>query len=466
VEEGTPVRVRVDAPAFEVLGESEKEIDIRAGEDSEPVVFYLRPEEVQPARVNFDFFQSGHLLGTASVPVEITEERTETLSTTRPGQSLQTVPADTPVPDFTLYVRFDRFNSRPAMQLELQRKGEVLRSFHPIPLDERADEWSRRRYEELTQLSAGVEPTGKKVLDHNRPLSPEEVDRRARNFGHNLWDELPEGFRAMYAENPGEWRDATLLIVSDEPYVPWELVWPSGEGWEDEAPWCITTRMTRWLRRDLQGNGHAGPPPRLPFSSMACVAPTDSGLPAAQDERALLSDIAGRHGLTDMSPPTPSWMDVDDMLKDGGYDWLHVASHGSFDEEVPNADSALWMQGVGALNPDVITGRAAGHIRRRRPGFLFNACHSGRQGWSLTGLGGWANKLIHNGAGLFVGPLWTVSDGPALTFARTFYDELLDGRGAAEAIRQARLAARREGDLTWLAYSAYAHLHARLVDSL
>ena len=153
-----------------------------------------------------------------------------------------------------------------------------------------------------------------------------------------------------------------------------------------------------------------------------------------------------------------------DLLEGGGYDWVHAAAHGNFYAAAPEADSALWLQRDRALTPDAIVGpEIEAHLRAQRPAFFFNACQVGRQSWTLTRIGGWANRLISAGAGLFVGPLWEVSDDGALTFARTFYRELFDGETVAKAARSARLAARSAGDPTWLAYSIYAHPNARVV---
>ncbi|MBM4430642.1 MAG: CHAT domain-containing protein [Chloroflexi bacterium] len=259
-----------------------------------------------------------------------------------------------------------------------------------------------------------------------------------------------------------------MLVVSDEPYIPWELVWPYAPGgWEDEAPWCLTLRLTRWLRRDAQGNGHESAPTRLSLKTIACLAPTYkelNKLPSAQQELAFLRDLMAQHHLSDLSPTPPTWAKVLDLLEAGGYDWLHVAAHGNFYPHTPDADSAIWLQDDRPLTPDALVGSAIeGHINSHRPGFVFNACETGRQGWVLTRLGGWANKLVSTGAGLFLAPMWTVTDDRALAFAKMLYLKLLAGETVAEAVRQARLAAKSSGDPTWLAYSVYAHPNARVL---
>ena len=152
-----------------------------------------------------------------------------------------------------------------------------------------------------------------------------------------------------------------------------------------------------------------------------------------------------------------------DLLEGRGYDWVHAAAHGNFYAAAPDADSALWLTKDRALTPDqMVGGEIEAHLGEARPGFFFNACQVGRQGWALTRIGGWANALISAGAGIFVGPLWEVKDDSALTFAREFYTALLSNETVARAARQARLAARAAGDPTWLAYSVYAHPNARL----
>lgn len=459
-----PVRVRIETPGFEIINDQEQEALILPDSDSQPLVFDLHPLQVGPTRITFDFFQQGNPVGTVSVPVEITAQEVSVAQLSHSRQSLRIEPNVQP-PDYMLYVSYERSSERPALIFTLFRSCEVGRTFHPVLLQSDPQAQALQFYEQLTVLANQVDPTMQAVLGEQRVLPPEDIDRRLMQFGQNLWRSLiPEDLKTIYAEERDMWRDRTLLIVSDEPYIPWELVWPYGRGWQDDVPWCTSLRLTRWLRRDARGNGHEAPPTRLLFRSLACLAPTDSALPAARRERQFLVDLLAQRGISDVSPASPTWSQVLDLLEAGGYDWLHAAAHGNFYPEAPDADSAIWLQGRRPLTPNAIVGAAIeSYIHEHRPGFAFNACYSGREGWALTCLGGWANRLISTGAGLFLGPLWAVEDQAALAFAQTFYQQLLDGETVAEAVRQSRLSVYHSGDPSWLAYSVYAHPNARLV---
>jgi hypothetical protein len=462
---GVPMHARVEAPDFNILDTQEQETPIKHDADSPPMVFDLQPRHVGHTRINIDFFQAGNLVGTISVPVEITAYDVSAVVAPRSEQILQ---IDTSVasPDLLLFIRTEHFHGQPALSFELRRAGEVGQTFYPVELKGDPQVYATRLYERLTALTEQVDPTVATVLGKQRVLPSKDAERRVKQLGQNLWrDLIPSDLKAIYSAQREIWQDKTLQIVSDEPHIPWELVWPyESGGWEDDGPWCIQMRMTRWLRRDIQGNGNAAPATLLHFGALACLAPSDSNLPAAQQEQAFFTNLIAQHQLTDRSPAPPSWPNVIALLEAGNYNWLHVAAHGNFYPENPDTDSAIWLEGLRPLTPDAIVGASVeGYIQQYRPAFLFNACHTGRQGWMLTRPGGWANRLISTGAGFFLAPLWTVTDTLALSFAKTFYEELLAGKTVAEAVHQGRLAARRIGDPTWFAYSVYAHPNARIV---
>src|SRR5262249_39828989 len=69
----------------------------------------------------------------------------------------------------------------------------------------------------------------------------------------------------------------------------------------------------------------------------------------------------------------------------------------------------------------------AAELRRSSPLIFFNACHSGRLGFTLLGLGSWGAEMIRLGCGAFVGSLWPVRDEAAVAFAECFYRSLGNG---------------------------------------
>ncbi len=466
---GWKVQVFLQAPDFEILSGAQREISAPSGGDSQPAVFDLRPRGAGQFRLTFDFFQQGEFLGATSAPVEVVGDKPKDpprrIGTEQqggpPGGRLFWEP-DVPPADILLWVLH---NPRGKAHTLTLISGDFCRQFEAKspPLDPEA--YAGEQFRGLALLTQEqADPSAAAILGHRRPLAPDDIDRRVKIMAQGLWRDLfPEDFRCLYAKVRGSWCGRSFLVLSDEPYIPWELVWPYGEDWEDEAPWCQTLRFSRWLCRNANGDGHERYPGRLPLSALACLAPPDSQLPAAQVERAFLTDLVQRHGLRDASPQRATWREVMNLLEKGGFDWLHVAAHGNFHALAPGQRAALWLEDQLGLTPEHIVGPGIeSHLRRQRPPFVLNSCHAGRLGWSLSGLGGWASRLVSCGAGLFLGPLWAVDDTSALAFAKAFYCNLLAGEPVAEACRQARQAARCLGDPTWLAYSLYAHPNARL----
>jgi hypothetical protein len=104
-------------------------------------------------------------------------------------------------------------------------------------------------------------------------------------------------------------------------------------------------------------------------------------------------------------------------------------------------------------------------IKSDRPLVFLNACRVARQGWSLSGLGGWAEAWVRVcGCGAFIGPQWVVKDSLAYELARVFYRKIEDGETFGQAVTAAREAVwtKDPGRPTWLAYVAYGHPNARL----
>jgi hypothetical protein len=472
VHVGSSVSMRVVAPDFECIGNAVQDVQIEREQDSLPAVFDLRPLREGDTRITIDFFQAGSPVGTASVPVRITSDSTSTRMAAHLGPSLR-LTDDVAAPELVLIVDHESRYGQHELRYTLFRTADgAFREFTPVPLTGDVRTILGRYYDQIVALSVMQDPTAGTVLGKYVPLAPGEVDRRMRQLGQSLWNDLfPDDFKQLYARERAGWKDKSLLIVSDEPWIPWELVWPygmdataGGEPWRDDEPWCMRFGLTRWLRRDARGNGLGGAPARLRLGALACIAPDDAELPAAQRERAYLASWLAIHGLRDLSPAVATSSAIMALLEQGGLDWLHFAAHGTFHAATPDMDSAVWLQGSAAFTPQQMVGpEIEQHLLRNQTAFVLNACYAGQMGMALTGVGGWARQLVAKGAGLFVGPLWTVSDDGAITFARAFYAALGSGATVAESVRAARQAAHAQGDPTWLAYSVYAHPNARVV---
>jgi CHAT domain-containing protein len=97
-------------------------------------------------------------------------------------------------------------------------------------------------------------------------------------------------------------------------------------------------------------------------------------------------------------------------------------------------------------------------VAASRPLVFLNACHTGETGFSLTRMGGWAERFVRAGASAFVGSLWEVNDELAAQFAIQFYSQLLTGQTLGDAFHTARahIRALDEANPTWLAYTLYA----------
>jgi CHAT domain-containing protein len=178
-----------------------------------------------------------------------------------------------------------------------------------------------------------------------------------------------------------------------------------------------------------------------------------------QAEKEMLHGLA-RAGRTVADIP-PQYVDVRNALASAEYDGIHFSGHGKFPDRSNPAKAEIELEGGEKLRPSDISGVAA-NLGRRRPLVFLNACPVGRQAPGLTGIGGWASALVHNGAAAFVGTHWEVTDDLALRFASAFYSRLDARQTIAAAARDARLAIRDGGDPTWLAYTVFADPGATL----
>ncbi len=169
------------------------------------------------------------------------------------------------------------------------------------------------------------------------------------------------------------------------------------------------------------------------------------------------------------------------LLHEDDIDLLHFAGHGrSDDSSTPPVREMLL---AGARRVESRSGRRAARSkvafglddlqraladRPQRPEgvpgplVVLNACRLGQAPSTRSEVGGFAETFLRGGAGAFVGCLWSVGDEPARAFVEAFYAEL-DAARASPRPRRGRRGGASRGDLSWLAYTVYAHPDATLI---
>ena len=266
------------------------------------------------------------------------------------------------------------------------------------------------------------------------------------------------------------------VITSGETDIPWELVhvWAPDAGKDpDGLGFLGRAGLVRWVYNTRHPTSSRSARPRPTTSSpttptrSSCSTQAHWSRPTSLPFGGHGHRPAGRRGLAR-------------LITSGQVDLLHFAGHGlSNDDELPPVREMLLADyRRRATMSRAPTGRAwpspsttcAGPARRARaipepgPLVVLNACRIGQAPSTRSEVGGFAETFLRGGAGAFVGCLWSVGDQPARDFVEAFYQALDAGHTIAQATLAGRRAAREAGDLSWLAYTVYAHPDARLAD--
>ena len=426
-----------------VLDESDDRARITVPESGESkyVQFKLKAVEAGPASIRVRAFRGGEPLGLISLESVVVPEAGRAIPDPRPKRagSRRLATPSPQLPDLTLFVeewqsgddtqyRILLTANDPALELNLHTYGPFTLELDPAKF---FDEF----FTEIEQL-----PLGTKA---ERDLADRRLAAKGAYLSQTL---LPNDLREKL------WlvrdRISSIIVQSEEPWIPWELCRLTGreDGRIVEGPFlCEAYTMTRWL----PGVGFKRP---LTIRNLALVVPDDSGLPLSGAEKAYVESLArGRRKVTQV-PAT--FADLQDAFAEGVYDAWHFTGHGAARDENPDRSPILLAEGE-QFTPESLSGAAA-NVGIPHPLVFINACQVGRAGMALTGIGGWANRFVEAGAGAFIGAYWSVYDEAAYAFATEVYTRLLKGDAVGRAVRDARLAIRKSGDPTWLAYTVFA----------
>lgn len=284
-----------------------------------------------------------------------------------------------------------------------------------------------------------------------------------------FWTLLGQVHQALQAQGAG--RLPSVLFLTAEPHVPWELALvPPAQRLLPAAPPLLgcQVNMARWPLHD------AAVPPRsgVQVQHLAVVAgdyAARSGwrkLDKAEDEARTL---AQRYASQAVSMPADAaqvkrllYARLGEADAPHGAQAVHFACHGEAMQDHA-LDAAIILENGQRLNPVVF---AAAPLGSSCAPFLFmNACQVGRAGELLASFSGFAGESIKGGFSAFLAPLWSVDDAIAHDIALEFYQRALGpqagtpGEPVAAILRdlRGRFSDDENNSLTRLAYVFYGH---------
>ncbi len=474
--EPLPVLVVCNAEGFvEETNDLTRTIMVYRDRDSQTAIFLLTPDpDAGPGtrRISLDFYHRERLAGTASFQVEVRdrppideaqaaldpllEDRSEGGSVTdRVEGGMVLASADAPTPDFVLRIALsaDRRQLSYTLHSPTGKLGLVYQRMGSVTLESDPRTFMENTLQRLSQMARAS----------RKKLSEAEFAENQETLSEIGWDLYEQLFtpalrrtyrdlRRLRQEQP----NLSLLIVSDEPWIPWEMILPHEDDLPDEDFLCAQFRMTRWL-------AGRGLPEDFSLHQARVVVPK-SNLPSVKAEQDFFSQELPK--LRDDISYGGEWLDmaseVTEALRAGDVQLFHFACHGDFDYTRPD-ESVLKLQGD-SLRPSQIVGPMRSGVAASKPLVFLNACHTGQTGFSLTNMGGWAARFVRAGASAFIGSLWEVNDELAAKFAIKFYTNLLTGQTLGDAFHAARAHIRKEdrANPTWLAYTLYADPNGRV----
>ena len=255
-----------------------------------------------------------------------------------------------------------------------------------------------------------------------------------------------------------------ILILTDEPFVPWELAWLDPPLDPDLPAYLgAQANVGRWI---LNPKTRLDPTRAVDAGAMAVV----SGVYEDMERLVAAEEEARELGKRYQAIPVDARLDpVMDLLRGTPpVDIIHFAVHGKFDAQ--GFDEGIYLVSGPPIVPLQIR---TGKLKDRAPFVFLNACQLGSSAELLGDYYGTAQAFLRAGASAVIAPLWSVDDDIAQQIALGFYEQALAVSASpgdapplvADLLRAVRLGIVDNADkqsATYLAYQFYGHPSLRL----
>jgi hypothetical protein len=346
-------------------------------------------------------------------------------------------------------------------------------------------------------LGADAKTFARQIVDDMRTFNANElIDNLLRSNGSLVTEKLPPAaidavreVAAIVAPNP-----PAVLLVSAEPFVPWELALIDPPLDATRPPFLGAQALVgRWFRDGASASAPpsaaaaaaaalpvrvpkppASPPGTIPVKNMAVMAGMYKAatglrnLPMAEKEAQSLVTAYGPLALPLPASASALRLLLEAKLQRGftevGADAMHFAGHGDFDPAQPDSSVMFLSDGTPIRS---LLFRSAKYGQDLLPFIFLNACMIGIGGEVLGDMGGFPGNCLRGGFGAVLGALWEVDDAVASAIALEFWKRALPngaggtGESVAAILRDLRARYVCEPGVapisTYLAYTYYGH---------
>jgi hypothetical protein len=238
-------------------------------------------------------------------------------------------------------------------------------------------------------------------------------------------------------------RVPAVLLVSAEPYVPWELA--AMPALDPSRPPCLGAQvaMGRWWREGPNAGGPSGrirrpaanPPECIDVGAMAVMVgkyKAEAGLRALPEAEKEAKELVSSWQDVAMPASSAALIEllnarvVNGFDEVGAIDAMHFAGHGDFDATRP--DGAMMFLSDGRPLSSLLF-RSAKYGETHKPLAFFNACMIGIGGELLGDAGGFPGNCLRGGFGGVLGALWEVDDALAREISLEFWQRAMPAPG-------------------------------------
>ncbi len=460
-QEEFPVHVTLIVSGhFELLEDSIKLMTILRSAESAPVVFKVRCVQEFPAEENAAlsalFTYDGHPSGRVTRRFRVANGKLVSVQVTQ-ADAAGTRPAAlepkvTPTPgldayDLTISVLDTGENDGRHFRLIADAPPISKRLEVPWNLGEQTDQIVSNYMKRF--VAQGLKPTTRLA--------------ELTGAGVQLFRATPPDFQKLFWEMI-DTRKApkTIMVVSDDPYIPWELMVPRRSllgKVETRKPLGVEFCLGRWIRSD-----YITAPQQIPLERTYVVAPNyviaSKNLKWAPQEAKFVCASFQPSKAID-----PADLDkINEALREQGATLLHFICHGAASA---GTDQTVYLRDmVNNLSCSVVEGsdEFVTTFFRDHTFVFLNACEVGRAAPALVGTNGFATTFLRLGASGVVAALWSVKDDIAHQVAETFYTKVLQDPQTpfAEILRDIRAQAYSgSAEDTYAAYCFYGSPLAR-----